>query len=653
MMNKSLMAVLLAGAVCGSPASAQKVFLLGVDGCDPNLLQQFMDEGILPNYKRLAETGDFKKCTTTIPPQSPVAWSSVITGQDPGGHGIFDFIHRHPENYFPFLSTSDTKPSENTVTLFGYTIDVPFYTKPGGTVNLRHGTPFWNYVANAGYPTTIFKMPANYPPSEVPNGHAISDMGTPDVVGSYGTFSYFTDTDTKKPPEEISAAVLSRVQVVDGVVNAELVGPPDPFRAESHGTKSPFTVTVDRANRAASITIGSDTEVLREGEWSEWMTVPFEFSFFQSMQGIVRFYLQEVSPHFKLYASPIQFDPCKDAGSITYPPEYADELCKKLGRFYTQGFPEETKALEGGIFSNEEFEKQRKLVFDERRAQLNLILDEYKARDKGMTFFYFGSVDQTSHMMWRTMDLQHPAHLPEDDPAANVIRDTYRLTDEAVGKILDAVGDDGTLILVSDHGFAPWYREVHLNTWLKDNGYLTVTDPNNYGEGEFLSEVNFWKTKAYAIGINSLYINLRGREGKGIVNNGPQKEALEAELIEKLEAAVDPESGKRVIRKVYRREDVYHGPYVDTAPDLIIGYDWGYRGSDQSAKGQVVRGPFVADNMKKWSGDHCVAYDLVPGVILSNKKITKPDPALVDVAPSVLKAMGVPIPSDMVGKPIF
>lgn len=643
----------LAGMVCGQTAHAEKVFLLGVDGCDPNLLQQYMDEGVLPNYERLAQTGSFKPCVTSIPPQSPVAWCSVITGLDPGGHGIYDFIHRHPDSYFPYLSTSAAHGAENTVELFGYVLEIPFYSKSGSTENLRRGRPFWEFVVDAGYEATIYKMPANYPPLEYGDHQALSDMGTPDVLGTYGTFSYFTNVDTKKPVEDISAAEISRVEVIDGVVEAALKGPPDPFKADSRGTLSPFTVFVDAGNKSASIMVGEERVLLREGEWSEWVVVPFEFSLFQSMQGIVRFYLQESSPGFRLYASPIQFDPCADAGGTTTPSSYAQELCEKLGRFYTQGMPEETKALEGGIFSNEEFTHQRRIVFDERRLQLDLILEEYKAREKGMTFFYFGSVDQTAHMMWRTMDENHPARVLGDEATAGVIRETYILSDEAVGKVVDAVGDDGTLILVSDHGFAPWYREFHLNTWLKDNDYLAVTNPNNYGEGEFLSEVNFWKTKAYAIGINSLYINLRGREGKGTVSDGPQREALMNELVEKLEAVVDPDNDNSCIRRVYRREEVYHGDYMKTAPDLIIGYDYGYRGSDQSAKGQVVNGPIAADNLKMWSGDHCVAHDLVPGVILSNKKITKSDPALVDVAPSVLKAMGIAIPAEMVGKPIF
>jgi len=651
----SLSLLLVATLASGTTAaSAQKVFLLGVDGCDPNLLRQYMDEGILPNYQRLAEQGSFLPCRTSMPPQSPVAWSNVITGLDPGGHGIFDFIHRRPGSYLPFLSTSESKPAQNTVELFGYTLEVPFYSTPASTENLRRGTAFWDYVVEAGFPATIFKMPANYPPSEFGAGRALSDMGTPDVLGTYGTFSFYTDTDTKKPVEEISAGNVYRVEIVDGYFESEIPGPPDPFRADSRGTPSEFEVIIDAASQGVAITVGDERVLLREGEWSDWVPIPFAFSLGQEMQGIARFYLQEAQPNFRLYVSPVNFDPCADAGSTTTPPEYAEELCEKLGRFYTQGMPEETKALEGWIFSNEEFVQQRRIVFDERALQLELVLDEYRARDKGLTFFYFGSVDQTSHMMWRAMDEEHPARRLEDAASASVIRDTYVLTDAAIGKVHDAVGTDGTLILVSDHGFSPWHRSVHLNAWLKENGYLTVTNPESYGQGEFLSEVNFWKTKAYAIGINSLYINQRGREGKGTVSAGAAKDALIAELVEKLEAAVDPETGTRVFENIYRREDIYHGPYTETAPDLLVGYAWGYRGSDESAKGQVVNGPFVEPNDdKKWSGDHCVDFTLVPGVIMSNKKITKSDPALVDIAPSVLAEMGVPIPSDMVGKSIF
>ena len=639
----------------GSATHAEKLFLLGVDGCDPNLLQQYMDEGLLPSFKRLADAGSFVPLETSMPPQSPVAWSSVITGMDPGGHGIFDFIHRDASTYLPFLSTSENLPDEKTVELFGYTLTVPGYTKPGGTVNLVQGTPFWEHLAAAGVPATIFKMPANYPPKEAGATQAVSDMGTPDMLGTYGTFSYYTAGATVKDPDDISGGNVYKVRVRNQKVEASIHGPGDPFKRDVHSIEAPFTVRLDPTNPVASITVGDERVLIREGEWSEWVPVVFEFSLLgQSGQGIVRFFLQDASrENFRLYVSPINFDPCADVGATTAPAAYAEDLCENIGRFYTQGMPEETKGLEGLIFSDAEFLQQRKIVFDERKIQMQYVLDEFLASDEGMTFFYFGSVDQTSHMLWRTMDEGHPAHTDEDGPVAAAIKETYQMVDPALGEILDAIDDDTTLMLISDHGFAPWYRSFHLNTWLKENGFLEVTNPSKYGEGEFLTEVNFWKTKAYAIGINSLYINERGREAKGTVNAGKSKDELIADLVEKLEAAVDPVTGEKPIKKVYRREEIYHGEYTENAPDLVIGYARGYRGSDESAKGQVVNGAFVEDNKKKWSGDHCVAHDLVPGVLLSNRSVTKTDPALVDVAPTVLSVFGIDVPEAMTGKPVF
>ena len=635
-------------------AQAEKFFLLGIDGCDPNLLQQYMDAGDLPNFKRLIDKGSFEPLETTMPPQSPVAWSTVSTGLNPGAHGIFDFIHRHADSYFPYLSTSDTKAAEKEVELFGYHFPIPGYSKPAETLNLRQGRPFWEFLEDAGIRNTVFKMPANFPPVEYGAHRAISDMGTPDMLGTAGTFSFWTNGETEKPSDEISGSKVHKVTVTDNKFEGYIDGPPDPFLIEPTYTKSPFTARVDPMNSVMTLAIGEERVLLRQGDWSEWVKVPYDFSLpFQNEYGMVRFYLQEVEPELKLYASPVNFDPCNPTSPIGAPSGYSQEICEEIGRFYSQGFPEETKGLQGLILSNEEFLEQRKMVFDERLLQFDHILDEFLTMEEGMTFFYFGSVDLTAHMMWRTMDTEHPAWLEGDENTASAIHDTYVLADMAVGMLTGALGDDTPLMIISDHGFNPWHRNFHLNTWLKENGYLEVTNPNNYGEGEFLSEVNFWKTQAYAMGINSLYINERGREGKGTVNAGAAKKALMDELVEKLEAVIDPETGRRAIKKVYKRDEIYKGEYVGIAPDLIIGYNRGYRGSDKSAKGQVVNGPFCDDNKNKWSGDHCVAHDLVPGVVLSNRPIRKANPGLIDVAPTVLHMMGLEIPAAMEGESIL
>ncbi len=256
-------------------------------------------------------------------------------------------------------------------------------------------------------------------------------------------------------------------------------------------------------------------------------------------------------------------------------------------------------------------------------------------------------------MFWRNIDKKHPAYNPREAAKySNTIKNTYMAMDAILGNAVKKIDDNTTIIVLSDHGFGSFRRYFHLNTWLKKNGYINFTDKNLKSSGAFFENVDFKQTRAYALGFNGIYINLKGREGIGIVSDGREKEKLLDELIKKLEAVIDPATGDRVINKVYRREELYSGKYVEDAPDLLIGYNRGYRASWETALGKVPEGLF-GDNMKKWSGTHLWDYKLVPGVILSNRKIKTGHPALYDIAPTILKEFGIKKDKDMVGEPIF
>ena len=654
---------------------AKRVLVIGIDGMDYLITSRMMDEGKLPTFKRLADAGGFSPLLSSIPPQSPVAWSNFITGADPGGHGIFDFMHRDPDTYFPYLSTSKVVDPPEKARFLGIPVRnrfaVPFtdYVLPlagGTTLNLRRGVAFWQVLEAAGVPCSIFKMPSNFPPvpSETGLVRSMSGMGTPDIVGTYGTFSFYT-TDPFEGWESISGGYVYPVEVEEGVVRATLYGPPNDFRdyermAERTGEEVSyserkagidFEVFVDPENPVAKLVIGGNEIFLKQGEFTDWVEVEFSMvPAIVNVSGVVRFFLKSTAPEFELYATPVQINAADQVLPITDPPEYGSELVDAVGHFYTQNMPEDTKALEHGIFGNAEFVAQSKIVFDERLACFEYELGQF---EEGFLYFYFGSLDQCTHAMWRCMDPSHPAYNAEEDAEfADFLERLYMKFDGVLARTLAEVGDETTVIVLSDHGFAPFYREFHLNRWLYDEGYLVLKPGVRPEDVEWLLGVDWSQTRAYGFGINSLYLNVRGREARGIVESGREADELLDEIVTKLEAIRDPVNGERVIVRAYKTRDSYHGPYAETAPDVIMGYGWGYRGSYAAATGEVPDG-LMDDNTGKWSGDHCADLHHVPGVLFANRPLTHEAPSLYDLAPTILEEFGIDKRSWMVGESVF
>jgi len=588
----------------GKGSLSKRVLIIGFDGMDPKILSRLIEEGKVPAFEKLSKMGDFLPLTSSIPPQSPVAWANFITGMNPGGHGIFDFIHREPENYLPFLSTSRTEPSKRTLKLGSWVLPLS-----GGKVELlRRGRAFWQILEDYGIPATIFRVPSNFPPAESKQ-RTISGMGTPDILGTYGTFSFYTER-PQELRENITGGAVYPVEVKENEVKAQLVGPPNTFKEGNPTAVVDFTVYIDPENGVAKIVVQDEEVILKEGEWSRWVKVKFPMlNRLVSLRGICRFYLNATYPVFKLYVTPINLDPGDPAMPISTPGSYSKELFRNLGCFYTQGMPEDTKALDQGVLDDGEFLQQVGIVLEERMRMFRYELERFHA---GLLFFYFSTLDQGTHMFWRLMDPEHPSYDPQlAAKYGDVVETLYLKMDEALGIALQYVDENTTLIVMSDHGFAPFYRGFQLNTWLKENGYVALIDEWRQGETEFFMNTDWNFTRAYSLGFNGLYINQAGREGYGIVSPGPEKEALLEELAEKLVQVRDPETGLQVISHVYRTDKVYQGEAMKYAPDLIIGYNWGYRASNETALGSFPRELF-RDNTDKWSGDHCMDYVWIP-----------------------------------------
>ncbi len=647
----------LGGRSRASRSAGKKVIVIGIDGMDPRLSERMMKEGLLPNLDKLRAGGGFSTLGTSTPPQSPVAWASFINGAGPGDHGIFDFIHRHPqEQCAPFYSAAETFPREGATWEIGdhsLPLDFwPFKHKPPATVLRRQGIPFWDYLDAAGVPSTFYDLPSNYPASPSHHGHhrCICGMGTPDMLGTYGTYQHFAENG---PPEMVDEAggggKRSRLIFESETAKARIIGPEESFLKKPRPIAVDFLVHRDREADAAVIEVQGRKIVLKAGQWSPWTRLDFTLStpvFLpgQGTNGICRFFVQEVAPNFRLYVSPINMDPAAPAVRISEPDSFIRGVSGKLGPFATTGFQEDYKARTNGVFGDDEFARQAGMVLDERLALLDYAVDNY---EDGLLFFYFSSSDLQSHMFWWDSDETHPIRSAgEAKKYFEHVRRLYRKLDSVVGELMDRFGSQATIIVMSDHGFANFGRQFNLNTWLRGWGYLGPPECTS-----IMKDVDWSGTVAYGLGINGLYLNLKGRERDGIVEPGEQREALLGELIERLEAVTDT-NGQSVIRGAYRSDKIYTGNATALAPDLIVGYRRGYRASWATTLGEIGD-EILLDNDLAWSADHCADALEVPGVLFCNRGLGHAAPSLVDLAPSILAEFGLPVPRQMVGKNVL
>jgi predicted AlkP superfamily phosphohydrolase/phosphomutase len=634
--------------------NGKRVIIIGIDGMDPILSERMMNEGSLPNFAKLRAQQGYTRLGTSIPPQSPVAWANFINGAGPGSHGIFDFIHRNPRNQCePFFSAAETIRGEGYWTVRDHKLQLdfwPFEHKPAKTILRREGTPFWDYLDEAGISSTFYDLPSNYPASSSKYSHhrCLSGMGTPDLLGTYGTYQHFAEDGPVRTKDE-GGGKRSMLFFENEKASGKLFGPPNSFLKNPAPTFIDFIVNRDKDAKAALIEIQGKKLLLKEGQWSGWLKLDFDMSMPSFMpdkhiSGICRFYLQEVSPNFRLYVSPINADPTNPAIKLTEPDKFIKEISGNLGLFYTTGFQEDHKALSNKVFTEAEFAQQAGKVLDERLALLDYALNNY---DDGLLFFYFSSTDLQAHMFWWDSDKKHPTRSPADAKQYfNHLQQIYSKLNSVVGDIIKRYGDKATIIVMSDHGFANFARQFNLNSWLRDNGYLYPPACTS-----IMKDVDWQQTKAYGLGINGLYLNLKGREKFGIVEPGSQQESLIEEIVSKLEAVTDID-GRKVIAKVHRSDKSYKGTAAALAPDLIIGYKRDFRASWDTCLGDLSK-EVLFDNDSAWSADHCADVSEVPGVIFCNRPIKNITPSLVDIAPSILTEFSLNIPSSMEGRNIF
>jgi len=659
------------------PLPRQKMVILGFDGMDPRLVQQWVDEGKLPNIKALMAEGGLYPLTTTHSAESPTAWASFATGANPGKHNIYDFLVRDTETYLPDLGMVRREPARF---LFDW---IPI-ARPK-VHSTRGGESFWVTAGQHGVRSSILTVPVTFPPEEVANGELLSGLPLPDIRGTMGTFYYFaTDLSRFEEGGTEMGGILKRLVMENDVADTSLTGPPDPIvrsriqalrqrgaslteaertalaaLQQRRDVELPMRIRWNRPARTAIVELGGRSVPLDPGRWSAWIPLEFRINLFTRVHGMTQLLLLEAGDELRLYVSPVNWTPDNPPVPISSPSGFAERLARSLGPYRTLGWAEATWPLNEERIDEATFMDDLYRAFDDR-AQV--IISRVAAGEWDLLVGVIESTDRVQHMMWRFMDDRHPMY----DAAlaakfGDAIERIYRRADMFVGDVLERLEPGTTLLVLSDHGFHSWRKAVNLNTWLVQNGYMVLegqqpadkTLDDLFSGGTFWENVDWTRTRAYAMGIGQIYVNLRGRESGGTVSPGAEADALLASLTAGLLTMTDPEDGSAIVRSVYKGREIYSGPYIHAAPDLQVGMHEGYRVSWQTTLGGAPEG-LVNPNMRKWSGDHG-GYDFstTAGVLITNRRLERPDPSIMDIAPTVLKYFNVPIPAEIDGTPAF
>ena len=599
------------------------MIVIGLDGLDPGIVEAMLERAELPNLARFRAAGSYSRLQTTYPAQTPVAWSSFVTGANPGAHGIFDFICRDPETYLPDVALTRFEAPKSML------------AQPR-VVNRRGGVPLWQTLSAAGIPSTILRCPCTFPP-ETLRGRMLAGVGVPDLRGSQSKGTFYTQDPTTVAEENEQLVFLDH----GSEVTTRVIGPRNTKVSPATDTSCEVRVSIDNAARKLVIQTGGSPariEVPEKG-WSEWVRFKFKFSMLQSVTGIARFYVRQLEPHLEFYVSAVNFDPAAPMFPVSAPADYARELADKIGLFSTLGMAEDHNGLNNGRLDEAAYLQQCELVLGERERTMRFELDRFT---EGLFFMLFDTPDRVQHMLWRFRDREHPAFEPDLSPElATRIEEHYRRCDALLSTVLDKVDENTLLIVLSDHGFGTFRRAFDTNTWLSQNGLLALKDGCKPGDSdEGFAGVDWSKTYAYAVGLGGIYLNFKGRESGGILEEGSEAERVRHAIQSGLADFPDEHTQRAAIRSVSRREELYSGAFVGNSADLLVNFHRGFRVSWQSAVGGFSQS-LLEDNMRRWSGDHIVDPESVPGILFMNRATANNHARIIDLAPTILTTSGL------------
>lgn len=611
-------------------------------------MEAMLQRGELPNLARLRQAGSYSRLRTTYPAQTPVAWSSFATGTNPGGHGIFDFISRDPATYLPDAALSRFERPKSAFA-------------PPRVVNQRKGTPLWQTLSQAGVPSVILRCPCTFPPDEL-NGRMVSGVGVPDLRGAQNKGTFYSQDPTTHPRESEQVVILPP----GSQFKTHVIGPRN--TKQSPPADATCEIAVEAKADSGSLIVetgGTPARVeIPVGCWSDWVRFKFKLSLLQSVTGIARIFVRQLAPHVEFYVSAINFDPAAPLFPVSSPPAYAKDLAGQIGLFSTLGMAEDHNGLNNGRFDEKAYLAQCEQVIQERERLMRYELGRFR---QGLFFQLYDTPDRVQHMLWRFRDPRHPGYEPDlAREYSTLIEEHYARCDKLLHAVFDHVDENTLFIVLSDHGFNTFRRAFDTNTWLWQNGLLALKDGKKPAEdlGDAFAAVDWSRTNAYAVGLGGIYLNFKGRERDGILEEGTEAERVRNCICSGLAGISDRESQAVAIRSISRREQIYSGAYAANAPDLLVNFCPGFRVSWQSAVGGFANS-LIEDNNRRWSGDHIVNPEDVPGILFMNRipqaaataaklgPSQEGSPSILDLAPTILNHLGVPVPEIMEGRPLL
>ena len=626
------------------------MIVIGLDGLEPTIVEAMLERGELPNLARIRQSGSYSRLQTTYPAQTPVAWSSFATGTNPGGHGIFDFISRDPATYLPDAALSRFERPKSA------------FVAPQ-VVNSRKGQPLWHALSQAGVPSVVLRCPCTFPPDEL-NGRMIAGVGVPDLRGSQNKGTFYTQDRTVQARESEQVVILDS----GSDFRTHVIGPRNTRQSPPGDTTCEIHVQVSKDRRTLLIETGGNPARIEVAErsWSEWVRFKFRFSMLQSVTGIARFYVKQISPQIEFYVSAVNFDPAAPMFPVSSPVSYAKDIAGEIGLFSTLGMAEDHNGLNNGRFDEAAYLAQCELVIEERERLMRFELNCFT---EGFFFLLYDTPDRVQHMLWRFRDPGHPGYEPDlAREYSTLIEQHYARCDKLLAPVLDKVDDDTLLFVLSDHGFNTFRRAFDTNTWLWQNGLLALKDgrkPIQVEDGGFAA-VDWSRSYAYAVGLGGIYLNFKGREREGILEEGTEAERVRQAIQTGLSGIADAATQRAAVRSVSRREELYSGPYALNAPDLLVNFRPGFRVSWESAVGGFANS-LIADNLRRWSGDHIIDPEAAPGILFVNRRLARDSaragtpvppnspnskdilPSIIDLAPTILNHLGAPVPQTMEG----
>jgi len=554
-----------------------KTVILGFDSFDPAIFESLAGRNLLPNLQKMMDAGGYSRLEVCSPPQTEVSWTCIATGTDPGGHGIFDFVLRDPASYIPYVSILPMKK-----TAVGETFIPPYTTKT-----------FFEEAADMGYPATALWWPAMFPARPELPVNTLPGLGTPDIRGQLGVGTLLTTEDETKK----KTAVTKLISTGSNRFTSTLSGPAVASKNGPQALTLPVILeAVD--SQSARLQIGDVKLELKLGQWSDIFEIKFKAGLLANVHAITRVIVTDLGAAKRVYFLPLQIHPLHSTFHYASSPAFAKALWSKVGSYLTLGWPQDTTGLEENCISDDQFIALCDLIFERRKQIFYHLLADFK---EGVLASIFDDLDRIQHMFHHNR--------------RDVAEAWYKKLDEFVGEVAAKLGPKTRFLVMSDHGFSTFEYKVHLNRWLVEQGWLVLKDGKTEGD---LSGVDWTKTKIYALGLNSLYLNVAGREGQGTVN-ASELESLLGEVQTRLLAWKGPD-GRNVVSAGRLKHEIYNGPYSRLGPDLIVGYAAGYRASSETGLGKIPA-ELIEENHDHWGADHCIDKDVVPGVIFANRDL--------------------------------